>query len=396
MEKIFASKTFKRLFPYFLLALAVIVAHRFVSEFGYFANIVSILLGIMTPFFYGLVIAYIANIPCSGIQRLLGKSKNSFLLKKKKGLSILIVAAIFLFILTLTLNLIIPQIVSSVSLFIASFPANMEDVSYFIDDVSRRIENWIPFELPMGFQISAEPVLEFLQSWIANFSLENLADPLNALLNFSAAIFTNVFTALIAIISAIYIILEKEKFKGFLCRLLKVFASDAVYNNTLMYSRSLNRKFRQYINTQTIDGLILGTIVGVVLSIMGSPYALVLGITLGVVNYIPYFGSIFGTLLAVLVVMFTQTFTLGLIAAAVLFVIQQIDANVIQPRLMSGSFALSPLLVIVSISIGGAAAGIFGMIVAIPIVAVIMEMAENVIAHFERKKFGQTEDGGGE
>ena len=119
---------------------------------------------------------------------------------------------------------------------------------------------------------------------------------------------------------------------------------------------------------------------------MRSPYALVLGLLLGVFNYIPYFGSIVATIIAVLVVALTQDLTMGLIAAIVLIILQQIDANIIQPKLMSGSFSLSPLLVIIAITVGGATAGIFGMIAAIPIVAVLKDLLDNYIAYRVRTK----------
>jgi hypothetical protein len=78
--------------------------------------------------------------------------------------------------------------------------------------------------------------------------------------------------------------------------------------------------------------------------------------------------------------------TMGLISAIVLLIIQQIDANIIQPKLMSGPFSLSPFLVIVSITVGGALAGVFGMIAAIPIVSVLRDIFENIVNYFDRKK----------
>jgi predicted PurR-regulated permease PerM len=119
---------------------------------------------------------------------------------------------------------------------------------------------------------------------------------------------------------------------------------------------------------------------------MAPDFALVLGIMLGIVNYIPYFGSIFGTLVAVVIVAFTQGILMGLISLGILLVIQQCDANIIQPRLMGGSFKLSPLLVIISITIGGAIAGIFGMIIAIPIVKVLADISVDIVSNYEKQK----------
>jgi predicted PurR-regulated permease PerM len=195
-----------------------------------------------------------------------------------------------------------------------------------------------------------------------------------------------IFTAFLAFVSSVYILFEKEAFKAFLCRLIKAAASTPAYETTLKYSRMLNHNFKQYIYTQTIDGLILGTVVTIELYLIGSEYFLLLGVMLGILNYIPYFGSIVGSLIAVCVVMLTQGLPLGMVTAVVLLITQQLDGNVLQPKLMGGSFRLSPLLVIISITIGGAFAGALGMIAAIPIVAVLKDVLENMVLHHEQKK----------
>jgi len=203
---------------------------------------------------------------------------------------------------------------------------------------------------------------------------------------------TAIFRGILAFISSIYILLEKDKFKAFLTRLVQAFTSPAVCEAVIKYTASLNKNFKQYIYTQTIDGCILGTIVTVQLYLMGSPYFLILGIMLGIINYIPYFGSIIGSLIAIAVVAFTQGITMGAIAAVVLLITQQIDGNVIQPKLMGKDFSLSPLLVIISITVGGAFAGVLGMIAAIPIVAFLKDMLDSLILYREQKKLEKLDD----
>jgi len=113
---------------------------------------------------------------------------------------------------------------------------------------------------------------------------------------------------------------------------------------------------------------------------------LLLGLVLGILNYVPYFGSIVGTAIALVVVAFTQGFGVALILLPIMFFVQQLDGNFIQPKLMGGSFSLSPLLIIVSVTIGGAYAGILGMLMAIPIVAVIKDLLDSFMAYREEKK----------
>jgi len=378
MNKTLRSRKLKSLLPYFLLAVAIIVAYRIINEFSFFISVVRSIWDILTPFFYGFLLAYIVNIPSSGIQRLLIKTNIKFIAKRKKIISIIIVFALFTLILILILNLVIPSINQSIALFITNLPA-------YYDSVTRAIDYINSYELP-GVHISPETIMAMLQ----NFRIDSLALPFNALINFTTAL----FRIFLAFISSIYILLEKEKFKAFLCRALEAFSSPLACRLTIEYANKLNGNFKRYIYTQTIDGCILGSIVTIELYLIGSPYALILGIMLGVVNYVPYFGSIFGSIVAVIIVGLTQGFTMAAIAALVLLITQQIDGNVIQPRLLGSSFSLNPFLVIVSITIGGAIAGILGMIAAIPIVQVLNEMFKGILEYYERKKLEPAEKGG--
>jgi len=379
MDKSIRSKKFKVLLPYFLLALAIIAAHRIIGELGFFLDAIGRALDIISPFFYGFLLAYIVNMPCSSIQRLFAKARFNFIRKRQRAFSIIIVFIILVMLTVLVINLVVPAIAASILFFIENIPVYWESLWRHVHYFNNR-------EL-FGMRFSIDGILNFVRNFLSDFRIENFLRPIDAILGAGAT----VFSGFIAFIASIYILIEKDKFKAFIRRLLKVIAAPEVYTVVLDHFGRLNQNFRQYIRTQTIDGIILGTLATILLFILGSPYALVLGIMLGIVNYIPYFGSIFGTLVAVIVVAFTQGITMGLISAAALFTVQQIDANVIQPKLMSGSFALSPLLVIISITIGGALAGIFGMIAAIPIVAVLKDILDSVLEYYERKKFGEPE-----
>ena len=363
----------KSLLPYFLFAVAIIGAYKVITEISFFINGITQLWGIITPFFYGFLLAYILNLPFSGLNRLFGKIK--FIRRIKKPLSIIITYLLFILALLLIIYLLIPYIFQTVSFFITNFPSYYERTLQLIDYVNN-------LKL-LGIYISTDGILAMLHEAIQNLNIENLSSSINTVFG---GLTSAIFTSVLAFISSIYVLIEKEKIKEFFNRLLNVFLPARISNATIEYAKKLNNNFRQYIFTQTIDGLILGSIVTIQLLIMGSPFAFILGLMLGIINYIPYFGSIFGSIIAIIVVTFTQGLTMGAIAAVVILITQQIDGNVIQPKLMGGSFSLSPFLVIVSISIGGAAAGVLGMIAAIPIVAVLKDMLESIMAHCERKK----------
>lgn len=382
MENLFNTKLIKSIMPYFLLAVFVIIVYKVIDRLHLFVGFAHLVWGIITPFFFGFILAYILNIPCSGIQKLLGKSKSMFFKKQKKTISIFSVYLLSGLIIYLVLDLVIPYVYTNTYHFIRNFP---------IDRASDSVQQLINMINNLEF-IRVEITMDEILLWVSeNFNIQNsLSASFNAIISTSFnAIFSLsslVFQTFLAVISSVFILFEKDKFKTFLSRLLWIFSSKETYSMIIKYAQKLNKYFRQYINTQTIDGLILGTIAALELSLMGSLYALTLGIMLGILNYIPYFGSIFGTLIAVVVVTLTQGYEMGLIATFVLFLTQQIDGNIIQPKLMGESFKFSPLLVIIGVTVGGAFAGVLGMIAAIPIVAVLKDILEDIMNHYERKK----------
>ena len=378
MANKFNRQALRPLFPYFLLALGIIAAFHFMNNLGAFLDLIRQIWAIITPFFYGFLVAYIVSIPAGGIEKLLAKAKIPWVVKRKRVLSIPLVILLFLFLFTLVLNLVIPAIFQSIYLFVTNFQTHYENTLALVHQL-----NALDF---LGFYIDIDGIMGSLQEQVQGFRLEDVFSPINTVIGGLTAFFGGVFRGFLTLISSIYILIERDKAKLYLRRLVRAFTSARVYIIVIIYAEALNRNFKRYIYTQTIDGLILGTVATIALSLMGSPYALILGIMLGVLNYIPYFGSIIGSLIAVAIVAFTQGLTMGAVSLLVLLVIQQIDGNIIQPKLMGSSFAMSPLLIIFGITIGGALAGILGMIAAIPIVAVLRDMLESIVSYYERKK----------
>lgn len=379
MNKFFKSRMIRSMIPYFILAVAVIVAFRITAEIGFFSEILGRFWAVIAPFLTGAVIAYILNIPCSGIRRLLEKTGNPFVVRKSHGLSVVSLVLLALILLGFILNLLIPAVSTSILLFIDQFPDYEQTVMGWIDSIN---EMDLPEFIP-DFYISEDGIFTAIQDWLTSFEAGNIMDSVIA--GFGG-VMSSVFNMFLAIVSSIYLLVEKDRLRKFVMRFIEAATSDSTNSTILKYSRKLNFNFRRYIYVQTIDGVILGSIMTIVLLLFGSDFAIVLGLILGVLNYIPYFGSIIGTGFAVLVVAFTQGIPTAVVAAIVMFAIQQLDGNYIQPRLMGGSFSLSPLLVIISVTVGMAYGGILGMLVAIPIVAILKDMLDTYIEYLEKKK----------
>jgi predicted PurR-regulated permease PerM len=344
---------------------------------GFFSSHLRQLWNVLTPFLLGGVIAYILNLPCSAIQRVFMKFEGTVFERKSRAFSVLTLMVMILVLLVFAFSLAIPAISRSVT----NFANDLYNFEYTFREWIETAQEWdLPDFIP---EIDEEMIMGVFTDFVGGLDFDGVVS--SVLAGFGAA-FGMLFTIILAIISSIYFLIEKDRLTGFAKMVIAAIFPQKAYETILKYSRKLNHNFHMYIYTQTIDGIILGSLMTGLLLIFRSPHALLLGITLGVVNYIPYFGSIFGTAFAVIVVAFTQGIPTAAIAGVFMFIIQQLDGNFIQPKLMGGSFALSPLLIIISVTVGMAYGGILGMLIAIPIVAILKDMIDEFIEYRERIK----------
>jgi len=364
--------------PYFVLAVAIIIAFHVVAEIGIFLNFLASVWETINPFFTGLVLAYILNMPCSGIQRLLKRTNNPIIIKRSRPIAVLILMIIVVSLIVLSLNLIIPALIRNITQFVNEFDTHLQGLQNAVAWVNSL--NLPDFIQPLDLEDGG---FSMIQEFVEDFDPAAITTSIIAGFGGAAA---GLFRTFLAVVSSIYLLIEMERLHAFTQRLLSAVFSPKNKDMIMKYCGKLNFNFRRYIYVQTIDGLILGSLMTITLLIFRSPFALVLGLMLGIVNYIPYFGSIFGTAVAVIVVAFTQGLGTAAVAAIIMFALQQLDGNVIQPKLMGGSFSLSPLLVIISVTVGGVVAGVLGMLVAIPNVAVLKDILDGFIEDREAKK----------
>ena len=128
-----------------------------------------------------------------------------------------------------------------------------------------------------------------------------------------------------------------------------------------------------------MDAILVGILVSIAMSILGVKYSVLLGFMIGLFNLIPYFGAIVAVIIAVLITILTGGFGKALLMAIVVIILQQIDANIINPKIVGDSLEISQLLVIFAVTIGGAYFGILGMFLAVPVVAILKLIIDDFI-----------------
>ncbi len=375
MEELLKKKQIRVFLSRLLLAMLVIIFYKIVMNVSDVMVWLKSSTKVLIPFFYGFVIAYLLNIPCSALERRLNRLKYSPFQKRSRGISVFIIYALFISVVVLVINKGIPLLQRSILDFITNF-------NTYYNNAIMAIEQ-LPLE-KFGLSDKLGEILPPQTAWknvLERIGLKEVMGSLNAVLGVTS----HIFSGFITIVSSVYFLLETHNVKFQMKRLMDLFLQEKTRNAALRYGTIINDSFKKFIVCQLLDSLILCTITTIEFTILGSRYSLALGVMLGICSIISYFGSIFGSIGVVIIIACTSGINTGAIAGLVLLVTQQIDGNVIQPKLMGTSFSLSPALIVIGITVGGAIAGIWGMVLAVPVVHILKIIAGDVIAAREKK-----------
>ena len=383
------NSQFRMMVAYFTLAVAIIGFFWLVTHMDVIGRWVGWIFNVMSPFIAGFIIAYILSIPANAMQRLIDRTQIGLLRSWKRAISVIAIYLLFILLIYVALRLLLPPIVVAVVDLIQSIPYLYLRLVAFFEDFGHDLD--LPFDIYLDglfFEIFGDDADVF--NPLNMISYEAIISYIGTILGGANAI----FRGFLAVISSIYFLFETENLGKFLKRFLNAFSSKKTSTVVLEYGDKINQYFKKYIFCVILDCIIMAVVGTIILTLLGSQHAPFLGLLIGIMNLIPYFGSIVATVVAVIVMWLTQGAAMGAVSAIVLFISQQLDANVLQPRLYGTSLKLSPLLVIISVSVGGAIGGVLGgavggtvmgMIVAIPCAKVLMNILDDIIDHRESR-----------
>lgn len=358
----------KKWLYWFTLAVAIILVYKASDNFSNIWSIVGKLLNVLGPFFAGIFIAYLLYLPCKKIETLFKKSKIKLVSKKSRTLSIAIVYIIAIILLIIVINFIIPVLSES----IAELFANLQ--GYY----QTTINNFN--SLPEDSLLKSEYIKNFITS-LQNIDLKqyfNFDSIMQYAKNAIDAV-TSIFDIFVAFIVSIYILSERNQILNFVKKFIKAHFKSKTYENFEKYFNRTNEIFFKFISAQFLDAIIIGILTTIAMSIMGIKYAPLLGFTIGLFNIIPYIGAIIAVIISAIITLITGGLSQAIWMIIVVTIIQQIDANIINPKLIGGSLEISPLLVLLAVTIGGAFWGILGMFLAVPVIAVVKIIVEDSI-----------------
>lgn len=357
-EKYYNKKYFQISIYAILTALSIFVLGLIIYYLaGKSGTALSFVSGVLKPLVLGLALTYLLSPVVKWIEKKLhGRFRKP---NRARLAAVLVTLFIILAILVLLLGIMAVTITKSLSAF------NFADIKLFVLGLADQFAK---------FWATIEKTLSSL-----NINLGSMGD-------FLGGVFSGVkegaATLLFATIFAVYFLID-EKIFIYWRDVLRAFTSDDSRARMSAFAADANRVFSGYIRGQSLDALLVGIMVSIAMLIAGIPYALVIGILTGIGNLVPYVGPVVGFGSLIIVSLAEGSISKLIIGVVILAIVMFIDGNLINPRMLSSNVEVHPVLVIIALLAGGKIGGVVGMLIAVPVAALLKLQFERYV---ERRK----------
>lgn len=369
------------------LAAAAVLIYKIADNFaGVTANIHSFI-SIFTPFIIGFVITFILYAPCNKLELLIKKSKFKFVQRSARVVSITVCYILFLALIAGILVLLLPALYDGISSFIKSLPTYYADVSEWISVCTAEGGVFDRLGLSETVTNAYNTIYEKLLS-LANPGV--LLTAFTGMFKGIMSVTSSLFDVLMAFIVSIYMLSQRESLLRAVKSLLGAVVSDKVLVACTQYTHKTASIFYRYLYGTSVDVIVVAVLMVIGLSLFRLPQSVLLGCMIGLMNFIPYFGAITGGAVAVLIALLTQNIYSAIGVLIYVVVIQQVDGNIIQPRIVGSSMGLRPIYVLLGITVGGGLFGFLGMLIGVPAIAVVKMLLTDFIAYRKRVKAEKT------
>lgn len=373
----------KRVLVYIVAGIGILAAYFILINLKRVSGIFSSVSGILRPFIIAAIFAYIVNGPMMFFERLFGRLTDK---KKprpvlKRVLAIIAAWVASLAVLVLFFVIIVPDVKISITTLINNLPSYFESLKAFIVALAEKYQLDISYlNSFMNFQVTADGIMEIIDKYS-----DALIPQLANIANISVQIGSFIADVIIAIIISVYLLFSKETLIAQLKKVLYALFNRKLADVSVRVARETHRTFSGFINGKLLDSLIIGILCFIGMSILKFEYALLISFIVGVTNVIPFFGPMFGAVPSVLLLLMIDPWH-ALWFAVFIFALQQLDGNVIGPKILGDSTGLPALWVMFAILVGGALWGVAGMFVGVPLFAVIYRFSKEILENLLKKK----------
>lgn len=365
-----------RVLSYLFVIFFLLLLYRY---FDYFIAIFRLLMDVMAPLFIGALIAYLLNIIVVRLERSVLKKLKEKQAGLTRGASILSSIIIVVAVLYLIINLIVPQIATIISRLVSGIPVLVTQIQNFImESDTELLEKFVGDNLLADFNDLARQAIDF----VSNSVNQLLASSIYLI----GGATSGLFTFIIAFSFAMYVLATKERLKE-QTRLLGVaFLPKRVYSHLSFLIQITNQTFSNFFVGQVTEAVILGSLCIIGMAIFRFPYAVTVGTFIGFTALVPMFGAWIGAAVG-FVLIASQSFTQAWAFLIFIVILQQLENNLIYPKVVGTSIGIPGIWVLVAVTVGGGVGGIAGMLLGVPVLATVYQ----IITIITQKKLAEKE-----
>lgn len=349
----------------------------------YFKSVISaaaFVVDVFMPFVIGGVIAFILHIPMGFYERMLQKvSKRRF--KGIRAASMLLALLSVIAVIVFVMIIVVPQLINTITEITLAIPVALRMMFDSLEKLFSENEQILAYISKLeGIKINWSGIF----STITNFLKTGFADVIVKTYAATGSIVVGVMDFFISFVFAIYILAQKETLARQFSRLLRAYLKPVRWSKMSHVLSILYKSFKNYITGQCIEAVILGAMFVIMMTLFNLPYALLIGVLIGVTALIPIMGAFIGCAVGILLILIVSPVQ-ALIFAGLFLVLQQIEGNLIYPKVVGDSVGLPGIWVLMAVSIGGSLMGVTGMLIFIPLMSTAYALLKESVYSIEAK-----------
>ena len=373
MKRLLENKHARLMLMIFIVGALLIIFNQIVGNYESFSEGVGTIKTIVSPFIYGFVMAYllspIYNATVRGLYKLLGKYvKNKQRLFSFCKLVASVVAVVCLIgAVAGLIALIVPQVIESLTGILKSLPQRLTQLSALFNDITSKMDNKrLAMRMSEIYAQAQTNLIELAQTKLLP-GMGTLVGQVSSQVLLTLKTMMNV---MIGVMACVYMLNSKERFQGQFKKVILATLPKEKAEAVFDFAKFTNRTFGGFINGKIIDSIIIGIICFILMKIFGFPYPILISAIIGITNVIPFFGPFIGAIPAAIIILLVSPIH-ALYFLVLIFVLQQVDGNIIGPAILGNTTGIASFWVLFSIVIGGGLFGFIGMVLGVPVFAII-------------------------
>lgn len=350
----------------FRVGLSIFILYLCISYWKDLQELFGLIFSAAMPLIIGCAIAYPINILMAFYERhYFPKSQKKAVLKSRKAVCMIGAFLSFIAIIVLVISLVVPQLVSCIQLIIAELPDAMDYILARMEKLGIVPENIIRTLSAIDWKSRIGGILQALTSGVGNV--------MDVVMTTVSSVFSGIVTSVLSIIFAVYILCSKERLADQYKRLTKCYLPDKIRSKSAHIISLLNECFHCYIVGQCTEAVILGLLCTIGMLILRLPYATMIGALVAFTALIPIAGAYIGAIVGAFMILMVSPVQ-ALIFIIFILILQQVEGNLIYPKVVGSSIGLPGIWVLAAVTVGGGIMGVFGMLLGVPIAACVYRL----------------------